>query len=320
MFDVTDETNVRRVAGTHFSIKPIGRKGDADGGGVRVTGRKGVTLLEIKVDDGLIADLSEQAGEEVLQAVAGVGKSLVTHAYEEDHVEDLVWFAHRVGLQAVDVVLESAPQDAAPRKRVDPKRIQTIERAAGRVIAQLVRQALVRDLSNDQLEEQAQAAVDTFEVLLGGDSRQLEALIDGLEPRLKGDPTKVNLDEARARGRLRLQALYRKIMQDSVTVADLREWGLSRQRVGQLRDEERLFAIKIPHHRELFHPRWQFTADHSLRPMMPTLLRAAKDVRLDAIGFHQLMTGKREGGRSGVELLDAGREDLALSLITASDR
>ncbi|MEN3281507.1 MAG: hypothetical protein V7607_2647 [Solirubrobacteraceae bacterium] len=316
---MTDRIKPGSVAASDFSITPIASGSDDDGEGMLVTGPQGVPLLEIKADDEWIACLPGGAGEEVLHATAGVAKALAFHLQDAQRLE-LVSFARSAGVEAVELVFASAFDDSELRKRVDPKRTQAVQRAAGRVIGLLVHNALERNVSDAQLEDHAQAAIDTFEVLLGGNGRQLKAVIDALEPPHENDPSKINVDEARARARLRLQAMYRKIMEESLTVADLRDWGLSRQRVGQLRDEQRLFAIKVPYHRELFHPTWQFTAEHRPRPIMPTLLRAAKDARLDAIGFHQLMTGRREGGRTGVQLLDAGREDLVLSLIGSSDR
>jgi hypothetical protein len=169
-------------------------------------------------------------------------------------------------------------------------------------------------------EQRAQTAVDTLRVIALGDSRQLQSVIEALEPITPEDPGTVDLEEAEARGRLRLQALYRKIVTDSYSVADLRaEWGITRQRLAQLRQEDRLFAISVPFHRGMLYPRWQFGVDQRPRPIMPNLIKQAKSVGLDAIGFHQLMTNPASGsGTSLVQMLNYGQEELVIGIIRAS--
>jgi hypothetical protein len=176
-----------------------------------------------------------------------------------------------------------------------------------------------------QIQERAAIAADVFEVLLKGNSRQIEALIEALtsaSPQSDGvKAEEIDLSEAEARARLRMKATFRKVLDESLTVSQLRdEFKLSRQRLKQLRDDDRLFAIEIPYHRGMVYPAWQF--DPSGRPLtaMQALIRAARNAHLDALGFHLLMTGRREGGRSGVQLLRDGREDLALSLVRGADR
>jgi len=221
---------------------------------------------------------------------------------------------------SAELVFSLPAAEAGVREALDPRRARAIHRAAGRVIARLLHDAYEQDISDIQLEDRAQVAVDTFEVLLGGNARQLESVIDALEPMRASEAHDVDVEEARSRARLRLNALYRKVMKESLAASQLKEWGLSRQRLQQLRAADRLFAVKVPFHRELFHPAWQFAADHAPRSAMPQVIGAAKDVGLDAIGLHQLMNGERDAGRTGVQMLDDGDVDLAIALIRATDR
>jgi hypothetical protein len=195
-----------------------------------------------------------------------------------------------------------------------------VERAAERLVELLTESAHLRTFTSNELEERAQAAIDAFTVLVRGDAPRLRAVIDALDPVPAEAPAEVDLGEAEARGRLRLQALYQKIIKESESVAELAEWGLSRQRLKQLRDAERLFAIDVPFHKGLLYPSWQFDpADHRPRAIMPTLIRAAKEADLDAISFHQIMTNPRAGGGTApCDLLDVGREDLVLGILAAA--
>jgi len=171
------------------------------------------------------------------------------------------------------------------------------------------------------LELRGQTMLDTLHVIARGDTRQLESLIDTLEPNASRKPDTVDLQEAEARGRLRLQALYQKIIADSYSVKDLTaQWRVSRQRLAQLRAEDRLFAVSVPFHKGLLYPRWQFGADLRPRPIMTNLIQQAKRSGLDAIDFHQLMTNPASGnGTSPVEMLDRGEEQLVLGMIRATD-
>jgi hypothetical protein len=116
-----------------------------------------------------------------------------------------------------------------------------------------------------------------------------------------------------------MQAVFQKIRRESLTVGELKTYK-SRQRLQQLRDEGRLFAIKSPYERGLIYPSWQFGAGYEPRAVMAQLLDVAKDAGLSALSLHQLMSGKRDGRQTGVELLDAGKFDQVLRLLTASER
>lgn len=205
--------------------------------------------------------------------------------------------------------------------RVPPQHLGPLHRTMQQIAELLSQPGHQSAVSEAAFQQRAQIAVDTFRVITRGTSRQLQSVIEALEPVTPDDPDTVDTDEAERRGRIRLQALYGKIVADSYSVADLRAmWGISRQRLGQLRREERLFAITVPFQRGMLYPRWQFGPDERPRPIMPNLIKEAKAAGLDAIGFHQLMSNPSSGnGTSPVQMLDYGQEELVLGIIRAAD-
>lgn len=224
--------------------------------------------------------------------------------------------------QTTKLMLQALGENRDIYKDLPPKRRAPMRRAMQQIADLLIQSTYQQAAGNTtNFEQRAQTAVDTLRVIALGDSRQLQSVIDALEPMTPEDPDAVDLEEAEARGRLRLQALYRKIVTDSYSVADIKaEWGITRQRLAQLRQEDRLFAISVPFHRGMLYPRWQFGADQRPRPIMPNLINEAKSVALDAISFHQLMTNPASGaGASPVQMLDHGQEELVLGIIRASD-
>lgn len=208
----------------------------------------------------------------------------------------------------------------ALRKRVDAHRVEPIERAAKTVIGRLVHDAYASDVTDMQLSERTQLAIDAFNVVLSGNRRELESVIDALEVGEPDPNEDIDAEQARARARIRMQAVFRKVLSESLTLSDLKPYYKSRQRLQQLRVEDRVFALKIPCERGLVYPAWQFDNTYEPLPVMPELIRTAKDASLTPLALHQVMTGRRAGGKSGVELLAEGREDLVLGLIHATDR
>jgi hypothetical protein len=172
-----------------------------------------------------------------------------------------------------------------------------------------------------QIQERAQLAAELFDVLLCGTASQVNALIDAIQSAGGQIDTEGDLIAVEEHARFRMKATYLTVMEESFTVAQLREWlRLSRQRVKQLRDEDRLFAIKAPYERSLLYPRWQFDVDGRPRHEMPGLIAAARAANLDALGFHLLMTGSRGDEPSGVQMLREGRPDVAFALVNSADR
>lgn len=202
------------------------------------------------------------------------------------------------------------------------KHLAPLHDATERVVQLMVTDVTGESAAPSEIAERAQVAIDVFQVVFAGNKGQLDALIEALKPvALSEDPNEIDLEEAEARARLRLKAMYRRMLDESLSVAAAKEeLGLSRQRLKQLRDEDRLFAIDVPVQKGLVYPTWQFDLSGRPRPVMQRIVRAAKEANLDSIGLHLLMTGHREGAKTGVELLNESREDLVLSMIRGVDR
>lgn len=187
----------------------------------------------------------------------------------------------------------------------------------------LISAAYEEGLSGPQLCERSRLAVDTLElVVTHPDPERLDQVADALEPVEVDDAVEVGRDEVEARARLRLQALYQRIIRDSYSVAELRQ-RVSRQRLKQLRDQDRLFAIDVPFFKGKLYPRWQFEMETGKpRAIMPELIAAGRDAGMDAIAFHQTMLSPAAGGGelTPVDLLDAGEEEAVLRILHAGDQ
>jgi hypothetical protein len=288
-----------------------------DDGDVFVVHEGTQALVEIRGGAGL--DLAEDSRDAMLATVAGFSKQLMPIASGEVETSCLP-LVGAASAKTVNLLIRALRDNADLRTQFDPQRIEPVRQAFADVFGLLMQNTYHADISNLELAEQAQAAADVFHVLLTGNTRQLDSVISALEPVTDGDPEQIDVEEAASRARLRLHALYRKVLGESMTVAQLKSWGLSRQRLQQLRVLDRLFAIKIPYQRGLVYPSWQFGINREPRRIMPELLKAARHARLDAVGFHQLMVGRRSNQPTGVEMLDAGRDDRVLALIRGVDR
>lgn len=225
----------------------------------------------------------------------------------------------RIKLQLPEHLGESDEEEA----HLSTARRRTLVRTFEDVSAILLEAAFEADITPKQLDEQGQAAVDTLRLLVGGGSERLETLIEALErPVVEGYPD-ITDEDAEARARLRLHALYQRVIRDSYTVAELSHRpGISRQRLKQLRDQDRLFAINVPFQRGHLYPRWQFAlSDGRPREEMPRLIAAAREGQLDAIGFHVLMNNAAAGGGlSPLDLLEDGEEQRVLEILRGADQ
>lgn len=260
----------------------------------------GTVVLEIQVAaDGVVKVHNRTGGKQSDPALGVI-------------VNEIVEVAAAVGRTVSDL-----QEEGRLRKSVSWQRREPVRRAVSHVTDMLVGSAWDSAVPADELRTRLQVATDAVDVVLNAGPRQLDALIGSLVPATKEgeDPAQVE-----ARGRLRLQALYRRLIRDSFSVKELAAHGLSRQRLQQLRKEDRIFAVEVPHHKGLLHPRWQFGPDTRPRPEMPDLIAAARDGDLDAIGFHQLMLSAdavNEDGAAPVDLLDDGRVEEVLDIVRA---
>lgn len=152
-------------------------------------------------------------------------------------------------------------------------------------------------------------------VLLRGSSEDLLALEGRLrrEPGEEGREDGREREELEARNRLRVFARYRSIEGRSLPGSGLRQrLGVSRQRLGQLRKEKRLLGLKLPIHREVHYPLWQFGGDGRPLDEMRRLIEAAEHAGLGAVALDALMTNPEAvdaGGATAAELLRAADSD-----------
>lgn len=157
-------------------------------------------------------------------------------------------------------------------------------------------------------------------VLLRGSPQEILAL----EERLREAPGEGgeweggedDLEELEARNRLRVFARYREVEGRSFSGSELREsLGVSRQRLGQLREEKRLLGLRMPIHREVHYPAWQF--DEAGRPLetIPRLIEAAEEAGLGALALDALMTNPEVVGADGAE-----QESTAAGLLRSGAR
>ena len=200
-----------------------------------------------------------------------------------------------------------------------PDRLTEAIDAAARIIAALVAELPAAEEQNAEIDEHSKARL-LEEVLTGFDRVEPERVPevwDYLERLHRRLVEETSVDELEERNRRRLQAVYRSIMDDSYTVKDLRDaWNISRQRLQQLRGENRLFAIEVPHRKGFFYPRWQFDQETKPWSFMPELIGTAKAEELDPISFHRLMTNPHAGnGVAPIELAKSGEMDQALGII-----
>lgn len=149
-------------------------------------------------------------------------------------------------------------------------------------------------------------------VLLDGSSVDVAALEDKLrrDPEDEGHPA--SLDELEVRNRLRVFARYREIGERSLSGPMLQErLGVSRQRLGQLRNEKRLLGLRLPIRREVHYPLWQFGEDGRPLGIVPRLIEASEEAGMGALALDALMTN--------LAAVDAGDGETPADLLRTGD-
>jgi hypothetical protein len=160
-------------------------------------------------------------------------------------------------------------------------------------------------------------------VLLEGSPADIVALEGNLRrgQELRSD----SVDELEARNKLRVFARYRGIEERSLAGSELRErFGVSRQRLGQLRKEKNLLGVRLPIRREVYYPLWQFDGEGKPLRIMPRLIEAADEAGVSALALDALMTDPEvvdAGGETSAKLLHSGdpaAEEYVLGLVRAT--
>jgi hypothetical protein len=124
---------------------------------------------------------------------------------------------------------------------------------------------------------------------------------------------------ARLKNRARLNVLSGRLQSESVRGSELRErLGVSRQRLGQLREQGRILGLQPPLRTEHWYPEWQFDRSGNVRPVVAELISAARAAQLSPLSLHLLVTNPEAGigGRALVELLDE-RPDEVVEVVAA---
>lgn len=130
-----------------------------------------------------------------------------------------------------------------------------------------------------------------------------------------------NVHVARAKNTLALLLDRARLTEECYSSADVQKiLGLSRQRLGQLREEGRLVAIGGGPRRSMLYPYWQFSASGRILEGMERILEAAREADISPYGLHFWMTEPtdRLGGHAPVDLLEEGRVEELVSLLEAS--
>jgi hypothetical protein len=163
-------------------------------------------------------------------------------------------------------------------------------------------------------------------VLLDGSSEDIAALEDKLRRDREDERHPARLDELEVRNELRIFARYREIEERSLSGHELQErLGVSRQRLGQLRKEQRLLGLRLPIRREVYYPLWQFGKDGRPLGVLARLIEAAEEAGMGAIALDALMTNPAavdaDNGETPADLLrsdDPEAEEYVLGVVRAA--
>ena len=166
-----------------------------------------------------------------------------------------------------------------------------------------------RELPKGEREALSGAISGIARVLMSGSAADIAAL----EGKLQRDERHAgSLDDLEARNRLRVFARYRGIEERSLSGSGLQEQlGVSRQRLGQLRKEKKLLGVRLPIHREVHYPLWQFGEDGRPLGSLPRLIEAAQEAGIGELALDSLMTNP--------SAVDAGVDQTPADLLRSGD-
>ncbi|MGB3683321.1 MAG: hypothetical protein WA990_12670, partial [Rubrobacteraceae bacterium] len=183
------------------------------------------------------------------------------------------------------------------------------------------------ELPRGEREALSGAVSGVARVLLYGSSEDIAALENKLRREKENEQHSDSLEELEVRNKLRVFARYRGIEERSLSGSELQErLGVSRQRLGQLRKEERLLGLRLPIRREVYYPMWQFGEDGRPLAVLPRLIEAAAGAGMGALALDALMTNpgtmeRGAGENTPAELLRSGdpeAEEYVLGVVRAA--
>jgi len=113
---------------------------------------------------------------------------------------------------------------------------------------------------------------------------------------------------------------WQQAVRESFSTAELEQtFGVSRQRLEQLRKQDKLLGFQPPFERGFFYPVWEFDDQGRPSPHLPALIAAANEAQLDALSLHQLMVSETTSKRGPLmTALRAGDIDYVLDVVRAS--
>lgn len=114
---------------------------------------------------------------------------------------------------------------------------------------------------------------------------------------------------------------WQQAIRESFSTAELEQTsGVSRQRLEQLRKQDKLLGFQPPFERGFFYPVWEFDEQGRPDPHVPALIAAAREVQMDALSLHRLMVSETASERGPLmTALRAGDSGYVLDVIRASN-
>lgn len=114
-------------------------------------------------------------------------------------------------------------------------------------------------------------------------------------------------------------AQWHQAVRESFSTGELAENGVSRQQLEQWRKRHRLIGLQPPFGRGFVYPAWEFNRDARPLEVIPDLVEAAEDARLDPLSLHRLMVSETATPDGPLmNALKAGEDEYVLSVVRAA--
>jgi hypothetical protein len=150
-----------------------------------------------------------------------------------------------------------------------------------------------------------------------GKTLAVEHLLAGPLSQVDSEPSIAELEKLNTANRFQQ---WHQAIRESFSTGELeKKFGVTRQRLEQLRKRGKLLGLQPPFERGFFYPVWEF--DEYARPheLIPALIEAAEDANLDPLSLHRLMVSERATSEGSLMLaLKAGKDNYVLDVVRAS--
>jgi uncharacterized protein (DUF2384 family) len=170
-------------------------------------------------------------------------------------------------------------------------------------------------LSPDERGPKEQLITELAEVVVGESSEHLEwvfsAFLDALPPPQKEDDPAIAVHAARAQNAVRILARRERLQNESRSSTEVQQsFGLTRERLRQLRNQGKLLAIVRGERRPSRYPDWQFTPDPKRTTVegLEDILEAAAGAGIGPETLHFFMTAPNDrlDGDTPADVLQQG--------------